>query len=1046
VLGPLEVRREGGPIELARGRARRLLIALLLRTGRVVPADVLIDQVWDVHPPADALNALQVQVSYLRRALGLAPVGAPPALRTVAGGYVLDVDPDTLDVQRFERLVASASTRVAGGTAADADTALGELQAAAELWRGEPLQDVAYEPFVAAEVERLRELRAASFEHEIDARLLLGRHDEAVPMLRQLIAEHPLREHLRAQLVLALYRSGRQAEALRAYRAARDLLVDELGVEPGRELQQLQRAVLAQDPELEWAPPPAGRGADAAGPSLRPHSEGVVASNLPWSPSPLIGRDAEATVLGGLVVDAGVRLVTLVGPPGVGKTRLAVEVARGAQSVYSDGVWFVDLGGVSDPALVPTTIAAAAQVRVDGVDSVTNTLVTQWRDARMLLVADNCEHLRHACAAVVQELLAGCPGVSILATSRVPLQVRGEQETPIGPLAVPPADDIFPLRALAEVPSVALLLARVREINPRFELTATNARAVAELCRRLDGLPLALELTARWMRLLAADELVARLDSSLDVLRDGPVDLPTRQRTVRDAVRWSYDLLAPAEQAMFRRLAVFAGGASLDTATSVCAAAGELGDDPVIVANHLVAASLVQRDDGEPPRLRMLAVVREFATELLGASADVETTELAHAMSFAAMALASEEHLKGPDQQHWLELLTAERDNLRAAMAWHRAHDVEQGQAMAAALWLYWDTTAQREEARSWLEALIAADDGAVPTSARAAALRSLGNLDSTQRRMSSARMRYEESARVAREVGDELLAARATANLGVVATTTGDWAGGRQLYEEALTSFRRLGIEWSVGSALANLGEVTLRLGDASVAVVLLEEALETFVRLGDGRLEVWCLNNLAHALHRLGDRARSRSILADGLTRSVALYKEQNLADALFAGGLIALDDADSRYAGNFLATALRARVDYLGHEMVATNLTLLAEAAATAGDWRRAAGLLGAATGFVSEHGDRLEPFFQVRFEQTAGDVRAVLGDAEFDAAWADGRSSPDGTIREACTAATDDFQALIDYLEAEEPAPHAGSTHPTESEGLEFKYKGSKPAAR
>ena len=234
------------------------------------------------------------------------------------------------------------------------------------------------------------------------------------------------------------------------------------------------------------------------------------------------------------------------------------------------------------------------------------------------------------------------------------------------------------------------------------------------------------------------------------------------------------------------------------------------------------------------------------------------------------------------------------------------------------------------------------------------------------------------------------------------------------------LATFRRLGIEWSVGIALANLGEVTLRLGDAGGAVTLLEEAMTTFVHLGDGRLEVWCLNNLAHALHRVGDRARSRSLLAEGLTRSVALYKEQNLADALFAGGLMALDDGNHREAELFLASALQARVDYLGHEMVGTNLALLAEAAAESGDATRAARLLGAATAIVAETGDTLEPFFQTRYERTATAMRAAIGDSQFDAALDEGRSAADTVINEAVAAATEDFQPLIDYVVAGPPA--------------------------
>ena len=763
LLGPLEVRGSDGPIEVGRGRPRRLLITLLLRVGRVVPTDVLIDQVWGDRAPADAANALQGQVSYLRRALGLSPTGGGPALRTAAGGYQLDVCPEAVDMVRFERLVASARERLTAGSVDEVEAALADLRDALDLWRGEPLQEFADQPFVVPEVERLRELQSAAREYEVEARLLLGRHEKVVPVLRRLIADYPLREHLRAQLVLALYRCGRQADALRAYTAARDILVDELGVEPGHELQRLHQMVLAQDPQLEWSPMSATVARRAPRAGTEP-----LAHNLPWSPTALIGRDADVCTVAELLADR-VRLVTLIGPPGVGKTRLAVAAAQQSLNHFPDGVWFVDLSGVADPALVPTTTADAARVRIDGVDSVTSTLVAHWRGAEALVVLDNCEHLLVACAALVQELMAGCPGVSILATSRQSLHVRGEQQMPIGPLPVPDHEDRSSLEAPTVVASVALLAARLREVDPTFEPTAANVEAMGEVCRRLDGLPLAIELAAPWLRLLTVDQLVARLGSSLDLLRDGPLDLPGRQRTVRDAVRWSYDLLAAAEQAMFRRLSVFAGGATLDAVTAICSAAGALGDDPYNVANRLVAASIVRRDDGDRPRLGMLAVVREFASELLDAATETETTARAHASYFAAMTRAADEKMSGPEARAWVARLADERDNLRAALASSVIVDVDQGLAMAAALWLFWEIRGEREEARSWLERLLSAGDQKTATPARARALRCLGNIDSMQSRTNDATSHYGQSLCIAEQVGDEDAAAHVIGNLGVV-------------------------------------------------------------------------------------------------------------------------------------------------------------------------------------------------------------------------------------------------------------------------------------
>ena len=457
---------------------------------------------------------------------------------------------------------------------------------------------------------------------------------------------------------------------------------------------------------------------------------------------------------------------------------------------------------------------------------------------------------------------------------------------------------------------------------------------------------------------------------------------------MRDAVRWSYDLLAPAEQAMFRRLAVFAGGATLDAVAAICGAAGALGDDPVIVANRLVAASLLQRDDGERPRLRMLAVVREFATELLAALPRRRTDRHEPTPPTSPpWPLASDEALRGPDQQAgWPDsppkpTTYAPPSPGIVPTTSNRALPWPPPSGRTGRPGRSGKKPATGSKHCSPRPAITSPNRSGRRRCAPSAIWTTCSDGSTPPARGGKTQCAWHS------EVGDELLAARAIANLATIATTTGDWVRGRQLFEEALAIFRQRGQDWLVAFTLGNLGDLMLSCDDAA-GVALLEEAVAMFVRLGDGSFEVWCLNNLARALHRYGDRPRSRSLLADALTRSVELYKEQNLSDSLFAGGLMALDDGDHRHAELFLTTALHARVEYLDHDSVAENLAMLADTAAATGDGGRAARLLGAATGYLAETGDTLEPFFQARYERTASDMHAALGDSEFDAAWDSG----------------------------------------------------------
>ena len=587
LLGRLELDADGVDLTPVRPKQRALLALLLLRAGEVVSIDELVEGLWGPRPPETAQKALHGHISALRKRLGAERIETrPPGYRLrLAGG-------DELDVHRFERVVAAART--------DAPSARSrKLREALALFRGEPLSDFRYEEFAASEAVRLEELRLTVVEEQIDAELELGRHAEVVPQLERLIVDHPLRERMRAQLMLALYRVGRQADALQAFQEARARLVDELGVDPGPALQRLERQILNHDPELA-AP-------DALSPGLNFAS---ARANLPPQPTPLIGREREIEEVTDLLRRPEVRLVTLTGTGGTGKTRLAIQAAAGLLDDFADGVVFVGLAPLQDPDLVLTTAAQALGVGALSGETLADDLARGLRNRELLLVFDNFEHLL-AAAPSVAEIAARAAGVKLLVTSRAPLHLSAEHVYPVSPLATPAGGE--DLDRLLHCESVALFETRAQAVRPDFAVTSANAGAVADVCSALDGLPLAIELAASRVGALPPAAMRRRLDHRLKLLVGGAQDAPERQRTLRATIDWSYELLDQAEQRLFVRLAVFAGGCTIEAAQRVC------GDDHLEVVDGL--ASLTEKGltrlegSDEEPRFTMLETIREYATE-----------------------------------------------------------------------------------------------------------------------------------------------------------------------------------------------------------------------------------------------------------------------------------------------------------------------------------------------------------------------------------------------------------------------------------------------
>jgi DNA-binding SARP family transcriptional activator len=499
ILGLLEVVDGDSVVRLAGVKQRALLALLLLNVNEVVSSDRLIEALWGEHLPVSGAKALQVRVSQLRKALG----AAGSVVVTRAPGYRLQLDGEQFDLARFERLVAEADD-------ADPIAAAAKLREALTLWRGPPLADLAYEPFAQPAIARLQELRLVAIEKRVDADLALGRHLELVGELEELAAAHPLRERVRAQLMLALYRCGRQADALAVYQSARRALVGELGIEPGPPLRALEQSILRQDPALEAAPhQPTDQAADVAQPLVEPRH------NLPARVSSFVGRERELRELQRLLSHA--RVLTLVGAGGVGKTRLALELADLVPDGWGDGVWFVDLAPLADAALVAGKVASVFAVLETLGRAASESVVDALRARELVVILDNCEHVIDSAAGLAAELVMGCPRVAIVSTSREALRIAGEQVYRVPSLSLPPADGREPAR-MADSEAVRLFVDRARQQRPEFALDSDNCDAVARLCRQLDGIPLAIELAAARVGAMPVGEIEKRLDQRFALL------------------------------------------------------------------------------------------------------------------------------------------------------------------------------------------------------------------------------------------------------------------------------------------------------------------------------------------------------------------------------------------------------------------------------------------------------------------------------------------------------------------------------------------------
>jgi predicted ATPase/DNA-binding SARP family transcriptional activator len=841
VLGPVEVERGDRVIAIDVAKVRALLTALALHRGRPVTTDELVGAIWGEDPPKSAAKTLQGHVSALRRVLGA------EAVVTVTAGYELDLPPEEVDLATFERLLVDA------GALQDHDpaAAVERYTEALELWRGEPLLDLADGTVRQGHAARLAELRAAALEGRVDAELALGRHREVLPVLRRLVTEWPLHEHLWADLMLALYRSDRQAEALDAYQQVRGILRDELGLEPSDTLQELECRILVHDPDLDVVPP------------SPPH-------RIPAPVSSFVGREDD---IRRVTKQLGAqRLVTLLGPGGVGKSRLAIEVGRRVLPGLADGVWWVDLASIRSGDLVLDRLAASLGVVPAPGVAVADAVTAHVRARTLLVVLDNCEHVVDAAARLAHELLEAGPTVTVLATSRVPLESPGEFRVAVEPLSLPPGEAADPRDADA----VRLFVERAAAQGVTLDSPGDLA-CVADLCRAVDGLPLAIELLAARCSVLTPCEVRAETtDPGWLAALDGP-DLDDGHRSTRATFDASYRLLDHPSRHLFDALAVFPGDFDLPAAGAV----GGDGQEASIpdLLRHLVDASLVlaTADGDGRRRFRLLELVRAYARSHLDASAHHEAGGR-HAAHYRAMAVDAGSRVEGPDAATWMDTLAIEDHNLRAAIAWYLAEDdAAAALAFAEAVGWAWYVRGDLASCRRVLGQLLehAAD---APPGLRATA---------------------EQRLTWPTFLGGEPTAAMAACRA-------------------AQEDFERAGDQGGVAHALRDEAHmILLGTGDTERALPLYRRAIELLGEVGDEHQRAWAQITMAQAI-LLADQAEPwvEELLDEAEATLGADGDRLGLAH-------VAMDRVFVAYARGDLAGVERAAVAEIGHSRAVNDV---------------------------------------------------------------------------------------------------------------------------
>ena len=998
LFGHLNLSTESGtPIPALRPRAQRLLVYLLLNRHKAIPREAAAFTLWPDDPEKESLGSLRRALNDLRSAL-------PSFARhewVIATRAEMSWNPDSphwLDLDAFEKLSRE------GGLLA--------LREAVELYTDDLLVEFDDE-WAMIERERLRQLFVEALDRLIELLEEARDYRTALSHAQRLLRADPLREESYRRLMRLHALSGDRAGALRVYQTCVAVLKQELDTDAS----QTTREVFEQAMRWDAAP--------AAPDKIQPQPR---TDNLPFQLTTFIGRERELAEVKRLLRQT--RLLTLTGPGGCGKTRLALQSANSLAEVMKDGVWLVELASLSDPALLPQSIASVLGVREQAGHTLSETLSLHLQSKEILLILDNCEHLLAAVAHFTETCLRSCPALRILATSRERLNVSGEVVWPVPSLALPDSSDLTP-DTLSQFESIQLFVERAASVFPIFELNSQNAAAIAQICRHLDGIPLAIELAAARVRMLTPDDIVARLGDAFRLLTGGSQAAPPRHQTLRATMDWSYRLLSEHEQMLLRRLSVFAGGWSLDAAESVCADAGLESPQILELLSQLIDKSLVVVEaHGGQARYRLLETIRQYAYDRLLEAAESDRVRERHFQYYLKFAEAAKTKLRGPEQVQWLYRIDLKHNDLRAALTYALdTRKAEAGLRLVVALRPYWQMRNHFTEGREGTERALAASEAVERTQLRAWALNAVMHFARAQGDYSTARTLTEKTLALFRDLEDTQGIAEAFQSLGLMAWHQSDYAAAQSHFEQCLALFREVADKPGMADALHHLGHVMLDQGRYAQATRFFRESTAFYREAGD-KLQITTLvgdlglsaylqedyatarsfveeslalaqeaatrDAIAECLNRLGDLARCEG----NDTQAEALYTESwnlfqqiglkpHLAGTLHNLGYIALHRGDYGQAAARFTESLNLLQDIGDRKGMAECLMGLAGLASVQNDPQRAARLFGAAEALREALGATLWPANRLEYERNLASLRAQLDEDALAHAWAEGR---------------------------------------------------------
>ncbi|GIK40881.1 MAG: hypothetical protein BroJett011_47140 [Chloroflexota bacterium] len=1001
-------------------RLQALLAYLALRRHAPHPRSHLAFLFWPDSTEARARANLRNLIHRLRQALPQ----ADRFLHTGDGTLEWRTDaPFMLDVADFEQAITQADqVERAGGDPAEMRAA---LEQAVTLYQGDLLPSC-YDDWLLSERERLSQMFSAALERLI---LLLETERDYRPAIRyaqRLLQHDPLQEATYQHLIRLHALSGDRASALRLYHTCATVLERELGVAPSPATRAAYEALRLKTPPPPPLAPPA-----PSFPHPRQH-------NLPIPLTSFIGRVREQAEVQRLL--SATRLLTLTGAGGCGKTRLALEVAADLRlkGEFADGVWWVELAALADPALTPQAVASTLGVQEQPGKLLRETLSDYLRPKKLLLVLDNCEHLVAACAQLVEGLLRTCSKLKVLATSRESLSVSGETTWLTPSLSLPDSHHLPPPQSpdppqsprsggrqeggrkslseeavvgLSQSEAVRLFSERAAATLPTFSLTQHNAAAVVQICRRLDGIPLALELAAARVKVLTVQQISVRLDDCFKVLAAGSRTLGSRHQTLRAAIDWSYDLLSEPERVLFRRLAVFEGGFTLEATEVVCAGCGIEADEILELLSHLVDKSLVvvgTQLQGQEARYRLLETMRQYGHDRLLASGEAEVIRQQHAGYYLALAEQVEPKLQGQEQLAWLDRLEVEHDNLRAALRWSQAgaQKGETGLRLAGTLVLFWYLHGHWSEGRGWLESMLTQTEVLGRTPARAKALWGAGTLVHLQGDYGQAGLLLEESLTLYRELGDKVGSAWSLFQLGHIASDQGHYEQAAALLGDSVMLFRQAADKRGTAWSLGRLGWVTYCLDDYELAAVFCQESLILSRELGYPRGVAWALYFLGAVAMSQGDYGEAATHCEESLALFRQLGSKDGIAWLLYTLGYVALFQGDYGRAASRFVQSLVLRREMGDKVRVAHCLAGLAGVVGSQGRSAPAARLFGAAAALLDASGASLNPIGRAAYDRNLVAMRASMVEAAFEAAWAEGQvMSQEQAIAEALRLAAE-----------------------------------------